>query len=77
MDDDKTTTQVSGDGRSRRYLQENDRCFNISRVIGNGIHLKSRTLLAGIRGDDYYFRTGLLLGPRIPLRNIPILKWIV
>ena len=65
-------------------LQKNGRCFNI-RSVGNGIQLTPRPLLAAMRGDALYLRINssvhngnvLLLRPRSPFRNIPILKWIL
>ena len=70
---------------SRIYLQKHGRCFNVRASGRRGIHLSPRPLLAGIRGDGLYLRMGssvyngkgLLLGPRSPFRNIPILKWIL
>ena len=71
---------------SRIYLQKNGRCFNVRAGGGRrGIHLSPRPLLAGVGGDGLYIRVGsrvydgkgLLLGPRSPFRNIPILKWIL
>ena len=83
-DDEDEYYSASGDGLSPIYLPKNSRCFSIHRV-GYGIHLTPRPLLAGIRGDGLYLHmgsgiyngNGLLLGPRSPFRNIPILKWIL
>ena len=40
----------------RIYLQKNGRCFTV--IVGCGIHLSPRPLLAGIRGDGLYLRMG-------------------
>ena len=66
-----------GDGL---YLQKNGRCFNVRR-IGSGIHLRPRTMLAGVYGNGLYIRRGssiydgegLLFEPSIPFKKIPIL----
>ena len=72
-------------GLCRTYLQKIGRCFKVHRD-GGGLHLTPRPMLAGASGNDgLYIRVGsrvydgkgLLLGPRSPFRNIPILKWIL
>ena len=74
-----------GDGLYRTYLQKNGRCFNVHRD-GSGLHIAPRPMLAGVsENDGLYIRVGsrvydgrgLLLGPRRPFRNNPILKWIL
>ena len=81
-DDEK---YLSGDGLCRLYLKKNDRCFNIRRASGNGIHLIPRPLLAGVRNSSFYLCTGSSvynahgspLGLRSHFRIILILKWIL
>ena len=60
------------------------RCFNVYRD-GNVLLQAPRPMLAGVSGNGLYIAIGsrvydgkgLLLGPRSPFRNIPILKWIL
>ena len=71
-------------GGRKTYLQKNKRCFHVQKS-GNGILFTPRPRLAGVRGDGMYLRAGssvytgegLLLGPRSPYKNIPILGWIL
>ena len=67
-----------------KYFNKNDRRFSIRQASANGIHLISRSLLAGILGNSLYLYTvsricnpsGLLLGSGRPFRNIPFVKWV-
>ena len=90
-DDDENVTSKSDDGDYnfhsaseggdgiKMYLQKHGKCF------GNGLKLTPRPTLPGIRGNGLYVRVGsgiyeghgLILGPRSPFKNIPILGWLI
>ena len=68
----------------KMYLQKNGRCSALAKttdrakfcprpklvgVRGNGLYLR--------RGGDIYHREGLLLGKNSPLRNTPVLGWLL
>ena len=77
-------TANEGDGL-KIYLQRDGHCFNLKRK-GNGMYVTPRPQLSGTRGHDglfvrvgsnFYDGEGLLLGPRSPFRNIPIVGWLL
>ena len=83
MFDDDDRKSADGDGM-KMYLQKDGRCFDVQKT-GRGITFTPRPKLAGIRGNGLYLRVGsdiydghgLILGPRSPFKNIPILGWIL
>ena len=85
-DDDYNFHSASegGDG-IKMYLQKHGRCFGLQKCDGNGLKLTPRPTLPGIRGNGLYVRVGsgiyeghgLILGPRSPFKNIPILGWLI
>ena len=85
-DDDKYMTSIENDGDGlKMYLQRDGHCFNIHHK-GNGIHFTLRPHLTGTQGRDglfvrvgssLYDGEGLLLGPKSPFRNIPILNLLL
>ena len=90
LDSDESFHSIASEGYSsngdgiKMYLQKQGRCFGLEKC-GNGLRLIPRPKLAGIRGDGLYLRVGsgiydgrgLILGPKSPFKNIPILGWIL
>ena len=85
-DDDRYMTSIENNGDGlKMYLQRDGRCFNIHHK-GNGIQFTPRPHLTGTQGRDgifvragssLYDGEGLLLGPKSPFRNIPILNLLL
>ena len=82
-DRDASSSKHYGEGM-KMYLQKNGRCFSLQKC-GNSLKFTPRPELAGIRGNGLYLRVGsgiydgqgLILGAQSPLKNIPILGWIL
>ena len=75
----------TGDG-VKMYLQKHGKCFRLQRNGGStGMTLTPRPRIAKIHEDGLYVRVGsgiydgrgLILGPRSPFKNIPILGWLL
>ena len=73
---------VGGNGL---YLHKLGHCFKIDSVRGNGLYLTPHKRLSGVHGDGLYLKrgstiqagSGLILGPNIPFKNIPILNLLL
>ena len=73
---------VGGNGL---YLHKLGHCVKIDAVRGNGLYLTPHTRLPDVHGDGLYLKrgsmirdgSGLILGPNIPLKNIPILNLLL
>ena len=83
-DDADDEKQKTGDG-VKMYLQKQGRCFRLERNGSTGMTLTPRPRIANIHDDGLYVRVGsgvydgrgLILGPRSPFKNIPILGWLL
>ena len=83
-DEEEYHSTILCDGLYRMYLQKTGVVSIFIGTVMNCISHRS-PMLSDVSGNGLYIRVGsrvydgkgLLLGPRSPFRNIPILKWIV
>ena len=68
------------------FLHKKNRCYKVEPVEGDGLFLSPHPRLDWVYGDGLFVRTndgsvydgkGLLLGPKSPFKNIPVLGWIL
>ena len=71
---------AAGDGL---YLHKHGKCYRVQKCKGNGLYLAPHPRFVegdGLflkHGDDISDGAGLLMGKSSPLKNIPVLGWLL